>query len=69
MRSGPGGTSQTELYDLLEDAGERQDIAEDHPELVVRMTAEVHQWQRSVELSLSGADYPSDPSPLAPTGR
>ena len=68
-RSGPGGTTQTELYDLLEDPGEGQVIAEDHPELVVRMTAELHQWQRSVELSLSGADYPSDPSPPAPTGR
>ena len=45
------------LYDLLEDPREERNLATRHPEIVARMTAELHAWQRSVERSLSGADY------------
>jgi arylsulfatase A-like enzyme len=47
----------TELYDLLADPGEAHDVAMANPEIVRRMTAQLHDWQRSVERSLSGADY------------
>ncbi|MFM9029828.1 MAG: N-acetylgalactosamine-6-sulfatase, partial [Opitutaceae bacterium] len=46
-----------ELFDLLSDPKEERNLAEKHPEIVARMTAELHAWQRSVERSLSGADY------------
>ncbi|HEY1110386.1 MAG TPA: sulfatase-like hydrolase/transferase [Opitutaceae bacterium] len=52
-----GGAPRTELFDLLSDPKETKDIAAQHPEIVQRMTAELHAWQRSVERSLSGADY------------
>ena len=40
-----------------DDPKEERNIAEKHPEIVARMTTELHAWQRSVERSLSGADY------------
>jgi arylsulfatase A-like enzyme len=52
-KSGP----RTELYDLIADPNETTNIAAKHPEVVVRMTGHLHAWQRSVERSLSGADY------------
>lgn len=55
-RGGKGG-SRTELYDLLADPNETTDLAAKHPEIVRRMTEQLHAWQRSVERSLSGADY------------
>jgi arylsulfatase A-like enzyme len=51
------GKTAPELYDLVADPGEEKDIASQHPDLVATMTAELHAWQRSVERSLSGADY------------
>jgi arylsulfatase A-like enzyme len=45
------------LFDLLADPKEERNLAAQHPEIVQRMTAELHAWQRSVERSLSGADY------------
>lgn len=51
------GPDAVELFDLLADPKEERNIAEKHPEIVARMTAELHAWQRSVERSLSGADY------------
>ncbi len=55
--AGRRGAAAVELYDLSSDPNEKADIAAQHPEIVQRMTAELHQWQRSVERSLSGADY------------
>lgn len=52
-KSGP----RAELYDLRADPNETSDLAERHPDIVRRMTDELHAWQRSVERSLSGADY------------
>jgi arylsulfatase A-like enzyme len=51
------GQKRTELYDLLADPQEMTNLANQHPEIVRRMTNELRQWQRSVEHSLSGADY------------
>ncbi len=52
-KSGP----RVELFDLLADPSESTDIATKHPDIVRRMTDQLHAWQRSVERSLSGADY------------
>ena len=46
-----------ELYDLVADPKEATDIASRHPDIVRRMTGELRAWQRSVERSLTGADY------------
>lgn len=51
------GKKNIELYDLLADPRETNNIADEHPDLVRRMMVELHEWQRSVERSLSGADY------------
>lgn len=56
-KQGRGGTPAVELYDLKADVGETTNIAGRHPEIVKRMTEQLHAWQRSVERSLSGADY------------
>lgn len=52
-----GSGARVELYDLQKDPQEKQDIAALHPEIVKRMQSELEDWQRSVEKSLSGADY------------
>jgi arylsulfatase A-like enzyme len=52
-----GAVGGVELFDLLADPHERTNLAAEHPEVVQRMTRELHAWQRSVERSLSGADY------------
>lgn len=54
---GRGGERRTELYDLVGDPKETTNVAAQHPDVVERMTAELHEWQRSVERSLTGADY------------
>jgi arylsulfatase A-like enzyme len=51
------GIIETELYDLSVDPGEESNIAARRGDIVKRMTAELQEWQRSVERSLSGADY------------
>jgi arylsulfatase A-like enzyme len=51
------GPERTELYDRLADPNETTNLADQRPDIVRRMTDELQQWQRSVERSLSGADY------------
>lgn len=46
-----------ELYDLVDDSKETQNLAARMPERVRAMTAQLESWQRSVERSLSGQDY------------
>lgn len=46
-----------ELYDIVNDPLETTDLAAANPDLVARMENALNDWQRSVELSLSGADY------------
>jgi hypothetical protein len=43
--------------DLLEDPRETKNVADQHPDVVKTMTAQLEEWQRSVERSLTGADY------------
>lgn len=56
-RRGEKSGARAELYDLLADPKETTDLSAQHPEIVRRMTEQLHAWQRSVERSLSGADY------------
>jgi arylsulfatase A-like enzyme len=46
-----------ELYDLLKDPGETQNLADAHPERVQAMATALRAWQESVLNSLTGADY------------
>ncbi|MCF7674509.1 MAG: sulfatase-like hydrolase/transferase [Akkermansiaceae bacterium] len=47
-----------ELYDIPADIAEKSDIADQHPEIVARMKAELKNWQQSVLGSNRGEDYP-----------
>jgi hypothetical protein len=53
VRAGAG----VELFDLLADPREERDVSAEHPAVAARMLRELHAWQRSVEVSLTGADY------------
>ncbi len=46
-----------ELYDIQKDRGENQNVADEHPDIVAEMNAELKIWQESVLNSLIGADY------------
>ena len=46
-----------ELYDLEADLGEKHNLAGKAAQRVKEMKARLEEWQRSVELSLTGADY------------
>ncbi|MCW5965226.1 MAG: sulfatase-like hydrolase/transferase [Bryobacterales bacterium] len=48
-----------ELYDLEADTAEKLNLAGKQPDRVREMLAKLHEWQRSVERSLTGADYGS----------
>jgi len=50
-------TGVVSLFDILIDPEEKHNIASDHPEIVERMTKEVNDWRRSIEFSLTGAEY------------
>ena len=45
------------LFDILADRGEKKDLAGEMPDRVAAMTRQLHFWQTSVEISLTGADY------------
>jgi len=57
--SGNGGES-FELYDLVADPGESNDISADHPELLGRMKQTLEAWRRSCAQSNRGEDYGGD---------
>ena len=46
-----------ELYDIQNDPGEKRNLADEYPEMVKEMFAEMRNWQESVLNSLTGADY------------
>ncbi len=51
------GSRKPELYDLLADPKEAQDLAAARPAITASMLEDLETWQRSVERSLTGADY------------
>ena len=46
-----------ELYDLLNDKSEKNNIIEEHPDMADKMKAELSDWLLSVENSKNGNDY------------
>jgi arylsulfatase A-like enzyme len=57
-----GGPPRFELFELGSDPGERRNLAQGHPERVAEMSRALRAWQRSVERSLTGADFPKVPA-------
>lgn len=51
------GMKPPELYDLRADPRETSDLAAEKPDRVRQMREHLEAWQRSVERSLTGADY------------
>jgi len=45
------------LYDLIEDLGERKDLAAEKPEVVAQMSTVLEAWAASVNKSKKGGDY------------
>jgi arylsulfatase A-like enzyme len=46
------------LYDVVKDPKETTNLAEQQPDRVAKMTAALKEWQKSVDASLAGKDYP-----------
>jgi hypothetical protein len=51
------GKPTLELFDLVSDPAEKNDLFERQPELVRKLQGELRDWQQSVLRSLTGADY------------
>ena len=56
-----------ELYNVIDDPAEERDLMEEQPEVAARMRAELDAWNRSVDRSVTGADYPE--GQVLPSGR
>ena len=56
-----------ELYNVVDDPEEQHDLIEQQPEIAARMRAELDAWNRSVDKSITGADYPE--GIVLPSGR
>lgn len=56
-----------ELYNVVEDPSEENNLIEKRPELAARMRAELDAWNTSVDRSVEGADYPE--GKVLPAGR
>jgi arylsulfatase A-like enzyme len=52
------GPDNYELYDLTADISEKSNVATTYPEIVTRMKSELENWQKSVQRSNRGEDYP-----------
>ncbi len=52
-----GEQSDIELFDLIEDRAETNNLAASHPDIVEKMQKQLNDWQQSVLKSLTGADY------------
>ena len=56
-----------ELYNLIGDPREQQNLIEQQPQIATRMRSELDAWNRSVDASITGADYPE--GRVLPSGR
>ena len=52
-----GNQSAIELFDLMNDPAEKQNLIESHKEIAESMERQLRNWQQSVLESLTGADY------------
>lgn len=62
-------TNKFQLYDLVGDPNETNDLSAELPELAAKMKAEWAKWNESVDASFAGQDYPEgsvDPSEPEP---
>ncbi|MHC4441509.1 MAG: sulfatase family protein [Planctomycetota bacterium] len=57
IRTPKKDTGWWELYDLLDDSGETNNLADQHPEIVNRMSGEFQRWLASCRVSAAGKDY------------
>jgi len=46
-----------ELYDLIEDTGEKANIASNHPDILKKMKEHLEAWRQSCKESVKGKDY------------
>jgi len=60
-------TQEWELYNLVDDPSEEDNLFEQQPEIAARMKAELAAWNESVDRSTEGADYPE--GRVLPSGR
>lgn len=52
-----GEQAEIELFDMIKDRAESNNLVDSHPEIVEKMQNQLYDWQQSVLKSLSGADY------------
>ena len=52
-----GNETIRELYDLLTDPAESNNLIDEQPQVADRLDRQLKNWQRSVLTSLTGADY------------
>ncbi len=52
-----GGNVKLELYNLAADPGEKQNVADKHPDRVAAMRTQLEAWQKRVAQSHNGEDY------------
>lgn len=50
-----------ELYDIVADPAETKDLSAQYPDVLEDLVGKLENWQRSTEISLTGADYKSEP--------
>ena len=60
-------TQEYELYNVVEDPSEQNNLMALEPEIAARMKAELDAWNASVDRSVEGADYPE--GRVLPSGR
>ena len=53
----PDGGQTYELYDLINDPGEKNDISAEHPDKVNDLSGQLKKWLLSCQESNSGGDY------------
>jgi arylsulfatase A-like enzyme len=55
--NGTGEVAEWELYDLINDPGETENIIDNHPQVAEKMKVQLKDWVISCEMSNSGNDY------------
>jgi hypothetical protein len=60
-------SGEFELYNIIGDPSETQDLIKHKPALAARMRKQLDAWNRSVDRSITGADYPE--GKVLPSGR
>jgi hypothetical protein len=64
---GKGEKAAWELFNIIGDPGEQQNLIKLYPDIAARMRQELDVWSASVDRSMTGADYPD--GRVLPSGR